>query len=96
MSERSDADDELPAIAGIYVEVERYRRLVGLEAQVRAAIDALHNAQKPEDIAEALRLAIEGNEDVTPSMSTSIETSQWELYQALAALIEATGWKPPA
>jgi len=92
MSESPDPSDELPAIAGVYVETDRYRRLVGLEREVRAALDALYLARKPEDIAEALRLAAVEEADSSPSL----DSARWELYQALSALVEASGWKPPA
>jgi hypothetical protein len=95
VSEPQGPGDELPAIAGVYVETDRYRRLVGLEQQVRAMLDALHQAPQPEHIADALRLAIDGGDDATEA-SLSLDASRWELYRALSALIEASGWSPSA
>jgi hypothetical protein len=95
VSEQPDASDELPAIAGVYVETSRYRRLVSLEQQARAFLDALQQARQPEEIAQALQLAIAGSDDAAES-SLALDASRWELYLAFSALIEASGWTPPA
>ena len=87
------ADQELPAISGIYVELDRYRQLIGLEQQARALLDALHQAQRGEDIPEALRLAMT-HDDAAETATMALDASRWELYRALAALIDASGWKP--
>ena len=89
MSESPDAGDELPAIAGVYVDTERYRRLLGLERQVRALLDALNQSREPDLVVEMLRLA-ESQED---DGLESLDPVRWELYQTLAALIEASGWR---
>jgi hypothetical protein len=87
------ADQELPAISGIYVELDRYRRLIGLEQQARALLDALHQAQRGEDIPEVLRLALaEG--DAAEAASMALNPPQWALYRAFVTLIDASGWKP--
>jgi hypothetical protein len=89
MNVPADPNDELPAIAGVYVDTDRYRRLVEQERQVRALLNALHRTQQPDQILEALRLAISENDDALESL----DPNRWELYQTLSALIESSGWK---
>src|SRR5581483_9011261 len=94
VDEAQSPDDELPGIAGIYVQTDRYRRLVGLEQQVRALLDALYGAaQTPEHITEALRLAMDSMDD-EPESSVSLDAAHWELAQTLSALIDMSSWEP--
>jgi len=93
LSERPDASDELPAIAGVYVETSRYRRLLSLEQQARAVIEALIQTDRAEDISEALKLAIQDSQEETASDVWALDNRRGELYEALFALLTTIGWK---